>query len=222
MPGRGSGLARPGMGTTHPSAEQCLRGRGLPCAHRALSCAALSRPTLEPDPTVEHLRTLIREIPDFPSPGILFRDIMPLLRAPHALREIVGAFAARHGADRIDIVAGVESRGFLLGAPLAQTLGVGFVAIRKLGKLPGPTVQREYALEYGSNHLEVQADSLKPGERVLVVDDVLATGGTARAALELVRELGAEPVAAAFLLELSELGGRSALGHPVVTSLLRY
>jgi len=171
---------------------------------------------------VEHLRTLIRDVPDFPSPGILFRDIMPLLRAPHALREIVEAFAARHGADRIDIVAGVESRGFLFGAPLAQALGVGFVAIRKLGKLPGPTIQREYALEYGANHLELQRDALRAGERVLIVDDVLATGGTARAAIDLVRELGAEPVAAAFVLELSELGGRSVIGDHTVTSLLRY
>jgi adenine phosphoribosyltransferase len=119
-------------------------------------------------------------------------------------------------------VAGVESRGFLFGPPLARALGAGFVAIRKLGKLPGPTVQREYDLEYGSNHLEVQRDAVRAGERVLLVDDVLATGGTALASLELIRELGGEAAGAAFLVELAALGGRDALRDHRVFSVLTY
>jgi adenine phosphoribosyltransferase len=171
---------------------------------------------------LEHLRSLIRDVPDFPSAGIVFRDIMPLLRDPRGLGEITEALADRFANGSIQMVAGIESRGFLFGAPLAQRLGVGFVAVRKLGKLPGPTVQREYALEYGSSHLEVQRDAVRTGERVLVVDDVLATGGTARAALDLLADLGAQPVGAAFVLELSALGGRAVLAGEDVFSLLRY
>jgi adenine phosphoribosyltransferase len=171
---------------------------------------------------VEHLKALIRDVPDFPKAGILFRDIMPLLRDPRGLAEVTTALAAQHRASGIDLVAGVESRGFLFGAPLALTLGVGFVPIRKLGKLPGPTAQREYALEYGSNHLEIQRSAIRPGERVLLLDDVLATGGTARAGLDLIRELGGEAVGAGFLIELTDLGGRELLGGHEVFSLLAY
>jgi len=171
---------------------------------------------------VEHLKALIRDVPDFPSAGILFRDITPLLRDAQGLGAVTGALADRFGGSVVDLVAGIESRGFLFGAPLAQALGVGFVPIRKLGKLPGPTVQREYSLEYGSNHLELQRDAIRPGERVLVVDDVLATGGTARAGMELVRDLGGDPIAAAFLLELAALGGRERLRDHDVFSLLTY
>jgi adenine phosphoribosyltransferase len=171
---------------------------------------------------MEHLRALIREVPDFPTPGIVFRDIMPLLRDPRGLADVTDALAAPYRAQRIDLVAGIESRGFLFGTPLAHVLGIGFVAIRKLGKLPGPTVQREYTLEYGSNHLEVQRGAVRAGERVLLVDDVLATGGTARASLELIRELGGEAVGAAFLVELTGLGGRTLLGEFDVFSLLTY
>jgi adenine phosphoribosyltransferase len=169
---------------------------------------------------MEHLKALIRDVPDFPSPGILFRDIMPLLRDPGGFAEVVGLLAGRYHRAGIDLVAGVESRGFLFGAPVAHELGVGFVPIRKLGKLPGPTAQREYTLEYGINHLEIQRAAVRPGERVLLIDDVLATGGTARAALELLVELGAEAVEAAFIIELSALGGRRTLrDHPVFAML---
>jgi len=171
---------------------------------------------------VEHLKALIRDVPDFPSAGILFRDITPLLRDAQGLAAVTGALAERFGGSAVDLVAGIESRGFLFGAPLAQALGVGFVPIRKLGKLPGPTVQREYSLEYGSNHLELQRDAIRPGERVLVVDDVLATGGTARAGMELVRDLGGDAIAAAFLLEIAALGGRERLRDHDVFSLLTY
>jgi adenine phosphoribosyltransferase len=173
-------------------------------------------------PHVEHLRSLIRDVPDFPSPGIVFRDIMPLLRSPAGLADITAALADRYRGEGVDLVAGIESRGFLFGAPLAHALGTGFVAVRKLGKLPGPTIQREYALEYGSNHLELQADAVRSGERVLVVDDVLATGGTARASLELVRQLGGEPAGVAFLVELTALRGRDLLAGHDVFSLLTY
>jgi adenine phosphoribosyltransferase len=171
---------------------------------------------------VEHLRKLIRDVPDFPSPGIVFRDITPLLRHPGGLTDVTEALAERFLGSDVQLVAGIESRGFLFGAPLAQRMGVGFVPIRKMGKLPGPTLQREYALEYGTNHLEVQSNAIHAGERVLLVDDVLATGGTARAGMELIRALGGEPVAAAFLVELAPLGGRALLRNCEVFSLLSY
>jgi adenine phosphoribosyltransferase len=171
---------------------------------------------------MDHLKTLIRDVPDFPLPGIVFRDIMPLLRDPRGLEEVTEALAAPFRGQSIDLVAGIESRGFLFGTPLARALDVGFVAIRKLGKLPGPTVQREYTLEYGSNHLEVQRDAIRPGERVLLVDDVLATGGTARASLDLIGDLGGHAVGAAFLVELAALGGRELLHGYHVASVLTY
>jgi adenine phosphoribosyltransferase len=171
---------------------------------------------------VEHLRALIRDVPDFPSPGIMFRDIMPLLRHPRGLADVTDALVERYRDAGIDLVAGIESRGFLFGTPLASALGVGFVPVRKLGKLPPPTVQREYTLEYGTNHLELQRDAIRAGERVLVIDDVLATGGTARAGLELVKQVGGEPVSAAFLVELSALDGRAHLRGFDVFSLLTY
>lgn len=171
---------------------------------------------------MEHLRSLIREVPDFPAPGILFRDIMPLLREPRALAEVVERFAARFRREGVDLVAGIESRGFVFGAPLALALDAGFVAVRKLGKLPGATVQREYVLEYGVSHLEVQRDAVRPGERVLLVDDVLATGGTARAALELIAELGGTVVGAAFVLELAEMRGRERLHGYEIEVLLDF
>jgi adenine phosphoribosyltransferase len=171
---------------------------------------------------MDRLRSLVREVPDFPKPGIVFRDIMPLLRHPEALAESIERLAERYRGAGIDVVVGIESRGFLFGTPLAIALGAGFVAVRKLGKLPGETVQLEYSLEYGSNLLEVQRDAVRPGERVLLVDDVLATGGTAKAAGELVEELGGEIVGAAFLLEISALGGRDLLRGRQVFSLLSY
>jgi adenine phosphoribosyltransferase len=171
---------------------------------------------------LDHLTELVRDVPDFPSPGVLFRDITPLLRDPRGLAEVVERLAAPFGGRGIDVVAGIESRGFLFGTPLALALGAGFAPIRKVGKLPARTVARDYALEYGTARIEIHADAVRPGERVLLVDDVLATGGTARAGAELVEELGGEVVAAAFVVEISALSGRAALAGREVLSLLRY
>ena len=171
---------------------------------------------------MEHLKALIRDVPDFPMEGILFRDVTPLLRDPAGLKQVVDAFAARYRGQRIDVVAGIESRGFLFGAPLALALGVGFVPIRKLGKLPAERITREYALEYGTNALEMHRDAVRPGERVLLIDDLLATGGTARAAAELVTELGGEIAEVAFVIELAFLNGRAALPGHSVHALMAY
>ncbi|HYW11823.1 MAG TPA: adenine phosphoribosyltransferase [Longimicrobium sp.] len=171
---------------------------------------------------MEHLKALIRDVPDFPMQGILFRDVTPLLRDPQGLAQVVDAFATRYRGQGIDAVAGIESRGFLFGAPLAVALGVGFVPIRKLGKLPADKISREYALEYGTNSLEVHRDAVRAGERVLLLDDLLATGGTARAAAELLEELGAQVVETAFVIELAFLNGRRALDGRPVHALLTY
>lgn len=171
---------------------------------------------------MEHLRTLIRAVPDFPTPGVVFRDITPLLQQPAAFTEVVERLAAEFRARGVDRVAAIESRGFLFGAPLALALGVGFAPIRKLGKLPASTIRRAYSLEYGSNHLEMHRDAVEAGQRVLVVDDVLATGGTAEASAAMVEELGAEVVATAFVIELLALKGRERLARYEVYSLLRY
>ena len=171
---------------------------------------------------MEHLKALIRDVPDFPAPGILFRDVTPLLRDPRGLAQVVDALAERYRGAEVAAVAGIESRGFLFGAPLAVALGVGFVPIRKAGKLPARTLRRDYALEYGTATLEVHADALSPGERIVLVDDLLATGGTARAAAGLVRELGAEVAEIAFVVELAFLDGRAALEGHDVHSLITY
>lgn len=171
---------------------------------------------------MEHLKALIRDVPDFPLPGILFRDVTPLLRSPGGLRQVVDSLAGRLESANVDAVAGVESRGFLFGAPLAVALGVGFIPIRKPGKLPAEKVSREYALEYGTNTLEIHRDAVRPGERVVVVDDLLATGGTAQAAASLVRELGGEVAELAFVVELAFLQGRARLAEYPVHSLITY
>jgi adenine phosphoribosyltransferase len=168
------------------------------------------------------LKAFIRDVPDFPTKGILFRDITPLLRDAAALRQTVDALATSFRRHGVDVVAGVESRGFLFGAPLALALGVGFIPIRKRGKLPSATIHRSYALEYGANELEIHSDAVRPGERVLLVDDVLATGGTAAASAELVEALGADVVGLAFVLELAELAGRERLPGRDVVTLLTY
>jgi adenine phosphoribosyltransferase len=166
------------------------------------------------------LRGYVRDIPDFPTPGILFRDITPLLLNPEALDAAVSALASPLAQERVDFVVAAEARGFILGAALARELGAGFVPARKPGKLPGETITAEYALEYGIDALEVHADALAGGARVLVHDDLLATGGTAGALCDLVEELGGEIVGCSFLIELSALGGRCRLqasAHPVHT-----
>ena len=166
--------------------------------------------------------TLIRDVPDFPTEGILFRDITPVLLDPEAFREVVEVFANEAEARKAEVIVAIESRGFIFGAPVADRLGLPFVPVRKLGKLPGPTIQAEYALEYGTNTLEMHRDAVKPGQKVLIIDDLLATGGTAGAAARLVEELGGEVVGFAFLVELEPLGGREALSGYNVLSLVKY
>ena len=166
------------------------------------------------------LRALVSDVPDFPHAGIIFRDITPLLGNGAALRFAVDALAGLY--QEIDSVIGIESRGFILGAPVAYALGVGMVPVRKLGRLPRVTERADYALEYGTNTVEIHVDALRPAERVLIIDDVLATGGTAAATAELVERLGGKVAGIAVLIELAELGGRERLADYDVTSLLRY
>lgn len=169
-----------------------------------------------------HLPDFIRDVPDFPKPGILFKDITPLLDHPAAFRATVDRLAERFGGAGVDAVAAAEARGFFFGPPLALRLGVGFVPIRKPNKLPAEKIGLEYALEYGTDRLEVHRDALAPGRRILLLDDVLATGGTMEACGRLVRQAGAEVVAYAFVIELAFLGGRARLGGAEVFSLLTY
>lgn len=159
----------------------------------------------------ERLLALVRDVPDFPTPGIVFKDVTPLLADAAAFADVIDAFCAPFRAEGIDKVAGIEARGFIFGAPVAQALGVGFVPVRKQGKLPGDVVAASYDLEYGSATIEVAADAFTPGDRVLVVDDVLATGGTAAATVHLIRRCEAEVVGVTVLLELGFLRGRDAL-----------
>ena len=167
------------------------------------------------------LKAHIRQIPDFPKPGILFYDISTLLQAPAAWRAAVDQLAARVAPHRPDRLVGIESRGFVVAAPLALHLGVGFGMVRKRGKLPGSVVSHAYSLEYGMDSIEISADLIEPGSRVVVIDDLIATGGTAAATVELLRKIGAEPVAAVFLIELTFLNGRAKLDVPV-EALLQY
>ncbi len=172
--------------------------------------------------TADPLKRWIIDVPDFPKPGILFRDITPLLRDGRQLRRVVDRFSRRYAHRRIDVVVGVEARGFLLAAGVADRLRVGLVPVRKQGKLPRKTARVAYQLEYGTDALEMHADAIRPGDRVLVIDDVLATGGTMRAVTTLVKRLGGRIVELAFLIELTALKGRTRLrGHPV-HALLRY
>jgi len=168
------------------------------------------------------LRSKVRDVPDFPRPGIVFKDIMPLLADAEALHQAVDELAEWAESRKVDVVVGAEARGFILGAAVAYKLGCGFVAARKPGKLPYLTVGAKYALEYGFDALEMHVDALKPGTRVLVHDDLLATGGTARALAELVERLGGTVVGCAFLLELAFLDGRRRLEGFDVHALVTY
>ncbi len=167
------------------------------------------------------LKQHIRGIPDFPKPGILFYDISTLLRNADAWQVAMGRLSRAVAPARPDLLAGVESRGFLLAAPLASKLGCGFLMLRKPGKLPGPTVSVQYELEYGSDSLHIQQDAITPGQRVVVVDDLLATGGTLAASVALLRKVGAEVTAAAVIIEILSLGGRERIGVPT-TALVTY
>jgi adenine phosphoribosyltransferase len=168
------------------------------------------------------LKTLIREIPDFPKPGINFKDITTLLKDGRAFRQAIDLLADHFVAKQPDVIVGTESRGFLLGAPLAYKLGCGFVLVRKPGKLPAAVERVSYGLEYGQDTLEIHRDALEPGQKVLVVDDLLATGGTITATIELVNKLGGKIVGCAFLIELDFLKGRERLTAYDVMSLIHY
>ena len=189
----------------------------MPVPHRGTAESATEERVLQ-------IESLIRAIPDFPIPGILFRDITPLLKDREGFKAAVDLFVDKYKRAEIDYVVAIEARGYMLGAPLAYSIGAGFVPVRKPGKLPGTKFTEEYALEYGTNSLEIHDDAIGHGQRVLVVDDLLATGGTAAATARLIERLGAEITGFAFLIELSFLDGRSTLeglGHEV-TSFVTY
>lgn len=168
------------------------------------------------------LKALIRDVPDFPKAGIVFKDITTLTRDASGFKEVVDLMASRHENARIDVVVGIEARGFIFGGAIACVLGCGFVPARKPGKLPAETVRAEYELEYGNDAIEMHRDAIEPGQRVLIVDDLLATGGTAAAAAELVEKLGGEIVEIEFLIDLTFLKGREKLADYEVFSLIEY
>ena len=172
--------------------------------------------------SADDLRAKIREIPDFPKPGILFYDITTLLKDAGAFKESIQLMLEPFRDKQIDIVVGMESRGFIFSAPMAMELGAGFVPVRKLGKLPAETASVEYALEYGTNTLEIHKDALQPTQKVLIVDDLLATGGTVLGTMELVKTLKAEVVGLAFLVELLFLKGRERLSDQFIHSVIQY
>jgi adenine phosphoribosyltransferase len=168
------------------------------------------------------LEDFVRDVPDFPQQGVLFKDITPLLQNGAAFHSAIERMAAHYAGAGIQTVVGVESRGFIFGAPIAYTLGCGFVPVRKFGKLPSETVSVEYALEYGTNVVEIHKDAVQPGQRVLIVDDLLATGGTVSAAIELVEKIGGHIAGIAFLVELEFLKGREQLAGHDVFALIKY
>ena len=172
--------------------------------------------------SVDDLRALIREVPDFPKPGIRFYDITTLLKDADAFREVIDRMADQVGDTKVDVVVGMESRGFIFSAPLAYKLNAGFVPVRKLGKLPGKTLEIEYELEYGRDALAIHEDGIKGGQRVLAVDDLLATGGTMAATLQLIERLGGKIVGVAFMIELAFLKGREKLKNYPLHSLIVY
>lgn len=171
---------------------------------------------------LDMLKDCIRDVPDFPQVGIVFKDITPLLGDPRAFNRVINILADRYMGQHIDRIVGVEARGFILGAALAYKLNTGLILVRKPGKLPAATLRTTYELEYGADQLEIHRDALQPGARVVLVDDVIATGGTIRAAIELVKDLQCEIVELAFLIELCALNGRSRLQGHQIFSLLQY
>ena len=171
---------------------------------------------------MDALKSKIRHVPDFPKAGILFYDVTTLLRDPEGLKLAIDSLATPFSGRGIELVVGVESRGFILGAAVADRLGAGFVPVRKLGKLPSKTIRASYDLEYGSDSLEMHNDAIEKGQRVLVVDDLLATGGTASATVKLVKELGGQVEGVSFLIELVALGGRAKLPGERISAVLQY
>lgn len=174
-----------------------------------------------PQETVALVESNLREVPDFPAPGVVFRDITPLIADPVGFQSLIGILADRYRG-KVDAVAGLESRGFILAAPLAIALGVGMVTVRKAGRLPGPVVGVDYDLEYGSARMELQPFTVEDGQRVLILDDVLATGGTADAAFDLIEQAGGVPVGLCVLIELADLGGRKKLAGRDVEAILTF
>ena len=200
-----------------------MASRMDPCRIRSAFVAELRMPSTPRAPDavlVDRIQGAIRDVPDFPAPGIIFRDITALLGDAALFRDVTDAMAEPFAQERVTHVAGIESRGFMLAAPIAQRLGAGFIPIRKAGKLPGPTARRSYGLEYGSGQLEIHRDACPPGSRVVIVDDVLATGGTAEASAGLIEEVGGHIVGFSFLLALDALRGAGRLEHFAVRSLL--
>lgn len=169
-----------------------------------------------------NFKDYIRVIPDFPQPGVRFKDITTLLRDGKVYKEAIDELAGLVKELNIDVIAGPEARGFVVGAPLAYALGVGFAPIRKSGKLPGETVEADYSLEYGKDKLAMDKDAIQPGQRVLIADDLLATGGTIQTSINLVKQLGGEVIGAAFMIELSYLNGREKLGDIPTFTLMEY
>ncbi len=172
--------------------------------------------------SVDSLRAQIREVPDFPKPGILFYDITTLIKQPKPFAEAIDLLIEPFADTKVDVVVGMESRGFIFSAPMAIRLDAGFVPVRKLGKLPAETISVEYALEYGTNTLEVHKDAIQPGQKVLIVDDLLATGGTVLGTIDLVKQLKADIVGLSFLVELRFLKGRARLGGYDIHSVIQY
>jgi adenine phosphoribosyltransferase len=172
--------------------------------------------------STDELRAKIREVPDFPKPGILFYDITTLLKDPEAFAAVIDRMADAVKDEKVDVVVGMESRGFIFAAPLAYRLNAGFVPVRKLGKLPAETIEVEYDLEYGTATLEIHRDAIQPGQKVLLVDDLLATGGTVLGTIELVRQLGGEIAGLSFMVELGALHGRDKLAEFKIHTLLTY
>ncbi len=168
------------------------------------------------------LQTLIRPIPDFPKPGILFRDITTLLNNPEGLRYTIDTLAEKCAPLNPDYIVGMESRGFIFGTPLAYKMNIGFIPVRKPGKLPAPVYTAEYDLEYGKDRLEIHQDAISSGKKILIVDDLIATGGTANATAELVKQVGGELVGFAFIIELKDLGGKQKLPHVPIISLVQF
>jgi len=208
--------------STHAGPAQRRR---CPALRRGLDSAPPIRtwvPAIVTVRSADDLRARIREVPDFPKPGIRFYDVTTLLKEPDAFREVIDQMADQVRDEKIDLVVGMESRGFIFSAPLAYKLGAGFVPVRKLGKLPAETIEVEYSLEYGTATLEIHKDAIAPGQRVLIVDDLLATGGTVMGTIELVRRLGGEIASLSFMVELTALHGREQLGEFTIHTLLTY
>jgi adenine phosphoribosyltransferase len=211
----------PGRGSTAAALQSSLWPDGEIREAPSPGTAESSNPTAALE-TPMNLRDYVRDIPDFPKPGILFRDITPLLRDAGALASAIDQLAERCAGRALDAVAGIESRGFVFATALAVKLGLGLIPIRKPGKLPHSTYQQEYELEYGVDSVEVHRDAMRPGEKILLVDDLLATGGTMGAACNLVRQAGAEVAGCLFVIELSLLNGRERLPTKEIDSLIVY